>query len=65
MIVTDDAVTNTVIKVRKALGDDARSPQFIETIAKSGYRLIADVAPLAGAPRESSSLDPAAAGMKP
>jgi TolB-like protein/DNA-binding winged helix-turn-helix (wHTH) protein/Flp pilus assembly protein TadD len=46
MIVTDDAVTNTVIKLRRALGDDARNPQYIETIAKSGYRLIADVGSL-------------------
>jgi len=43
MIVTDDAVTNTVIKLRKALGDNARNPKYIETISKSGYRLIADV----------------------
>jgi len=34
MIVTDDAVTNTVIKLRKALGDNARDPRYIETIAK-------------------------------
>ena len=43
MIVTDDAVTNTVIKLRRALGDDARNPRYIETIAKTGYRLIAEV----------------------
>lgn len=43
MIVTDDAVTNTVIKLRKALGDNARDPRYIETIAKSGYRLIAEI----------------------
>jgi len=35
-----DAVTNTVIKLRKALGDDARHPRFISTIPKKGYRLI-------------------------
>ena len=35
MIVTDDALTNAVIKLRKALGDDARHPRFIETIAIS------------------------------
>ena len=45
MIVTDDAVTNTVIKLRKALGDDARDPKYIETIAKTGYRLIAEISP--------------------
>ncbi|HOP17326.1 MAG: winged helix-turn-helix domain-containing protein [Gammaproteobacteria bacterium] len=48
MVVTDDAVTNTVIKLRKALGDKARDPRYIETIAKTGYRLIADVEPLPG-----------------
>jgi TolB-like protein/Tfp pilus assembly protein PilF len=42
VIVTDDAVTNTIIKLRKALGDDARKPRYIETIAKAGYRLIAE-----------------------
>jgi len=50
MIVTDDAVTNTVIKLRKALGDDARDPKYIETIAKTGYRLIAGVSPAPPAP---------------
>jgi adenylate cyclase len=34
-----DAVTNTVIKLRKALGDDARHPRFISTIPKKGYQL--------------------------
>ena len=43
MIVTDDAVTNAVIKLRKALGDDARNPTYIATIPKRGYRLIAKV----------------------
>ena len=42
MIVTDDAVTNTVLKLRRALGDDARNPRYIETIAKAGYRLVAE-----------------------
>ena len=42
VIVTDDAVTNTVIKLRRALGDDARNPRYVETIAKAGYRLIAE-----------------------
>lgn len=38
-----DAVTNTVIKLRKALQDDARQPRFIATIPKMGYQLIAPV----------------------
>jgi TolB-like protein/DNA-binding winged helix-turn-helix (wHTH) protein/Flp pilus assembly protein TadD len=42
-VVGYDAVTNTVIKLRKALGDDARRPRFIATIPKLGYQLIAEV----------------------
>jgi TolB-like protein/DNA-binding winged helix-turn-helix (wHTH) protein len=43
MIVGYDAVTNSVIKLRKAFGDDSKHPTVIETIPKTGYRLIADV----------------------
>ena len=43
MIVGYDAVSATIIKVRKALGDDSRNPKYIETVSKKGYRLIADV----------------------
>lgn len=55
MIVTDDAVTNTVIKLRKALGDNARDPRYIETIAKAGYRLIADTAGIAASTDEGAA----------
>ncbi len=41
--VNDDALTRTLWKLRQALGDDAKSPTFIETVPKRGYRLIADV----------------------
>ena len=43
VIVGYDAVTNTVIKLRKAFGDDSKHPTVIETVPKIGYRLIADV----------------------
>ncbi|MEJ2107284.1 MAG: winged helix-turn-helix domain-containing protein [Acidiferrobacteraceae bacterium] len=42
-VVGYDAVTNTVIKLRKALQDDARQPRFIATVPKKGYQLIAPV----------------------
>jgi adenylate cyclase len=38
-----DAVASSIIKLRKALGDDSRNPHYIETISKKGYRLIAPV----------------------
>lgn len=43
VIVGDDALTQAIIKLRKALGDDAQEPKYIETIPKRGYRLIATV----------------------
>jgi DNA-binding winged helix-turn-helix (wHTH) protein/TolB-like protein/cytochrome c-type biogenesis protein CcmH/NrfG len=48
VIVGDDVLTQAVTKLRKALGDDARSPSYIETIAKRGYRLVAPVDALNG-----------------
>lgn len=39
-----DAVTATVIKLRKALQDNAKQPRIIATIPKKGYQLIAAVA---------------------
>lgn len=42
-VVSYDSVTNTVIKLRKALGDNARNPTYIATIPKRGYQLIAEV----------------------
>ncbi len=43
VIVGDEALTQTIIKLRKALGDSSRSPRYIETISKRGYRLVAPV----------------------
>jgi TolB-like protein/Tfp pilus assembly protein PilF len=45
-IVGDENVKVTVNLLRKALGDDARYPVYIETIPKRGYRLIAPVSRL-------------------
>lgn len=42
-VVGYDAVAGTIIKLRKALGDNSKHPRYIETIPKKGYRLIAEV----------------------
>lgn len=42
-VVTDHVLTRSISELRKALNDDRRSPTFIETIPKTGYRLIAPV----------------------
>jgi DNA-binding winged helix-turn-helix (wHTH) protein/TolB-like protein/Tfp pilus assembly protein PilF len=43
VVVGDDSLTQAVIKLRRALGDAAESPAYIQTIAKGGYRLVASV----------------------
>jgi len=48
MIVGYGSVPATIIKLRKALGDNSRKPRYIETVSKRGYRLIAPVAPANG-----------------
>lgn len=42
-VVTEDSVTKAITKLRRVFQDDARDPQIIETLPKSGYRLIAPV----------------------
>lgn len=41
--VGDNPVYRVLAELRRALGDDARDPKYIQTIRKSGYRLIAPV----------------------
>ena len=43
VVVTDDTLTQAVAKLRKAFGDDARNPQYVQTVPKGGYRLCAAV----------------------
>jgi DNA-binding winged helix-turn-helix (wHTH) protein/TolB-like protein/cytochrome c-type biogenesis protein CcmH/NrfG len=43
VIVGDNALTQVITKLRKALGDTAREPAYIEAISKRGYRLLAPV----------------------
>lgn len=50
--VTDDVLTVTIYALRKALGDDARRPHYIETVSRRGYRWIAPVTKPAGATPE-------------
>lgn len=41
--VTDEALTQCIRSLRRALQDDAARPRFIETVPKHGYRFIAPV----------------------
>lgn len=42
-VVVDNVVHKAVARLRRALGDDAQNPKYIETIPRRGYRLIAHV----------------------
>jgi len=41
--VTDDALVQIIVDLRRALGDDSRQPRFVRTIPKAGYRFIGQV----------------------
>ncbi|MCA1817404.1 MAG: winged helix-turn-helix domain-containing protein [Acidobacteria bacterium] len=41
--VEESNLTTNIKELRKALGDEARRPRYVETVARRGYRFIADV----------------------
>ena len=41
--VTDEVMTHAIWELRKAFGDDAKNPRYIQTLARKGYRLVAEV----------------------
>jgi Tol biopolymer transport system component/DNA-binding winged helix-turn-helix (wHTH) protein len=47
-MVNDEVLSRAIAELRTALGDDARVARFIETIPKTGYRLVAPIAELEG-----------------
>src|SRR5262245_9762769 len=45
--IAEATLTRSIADLRRALGDSSQRPQYIETIAKRGYRLVAPVTGLA------------------
>jgi len=39
----DHGLNKAINKIRRALGDSAESPRFVETVARRGYRFLAEV----------------------
>jgi TolB-like protein/DNA-binding winged helix-turn-helix (wHTH) protein/Tfp pilus assembly protein PilF len=52
----DHGLNKAISKIREALGDSAESPRFVETVARRGYRFLAEVKPAEGAPIRSPEL---------
>jgi DNA-binding winged helix-turn-helix (wHTH) protein len=57
----DDAVSRCISRLRKLFDDDPRAPRVIETISKTGYRLLAPVTPAVPVPAPGGA--PAPAGV--
>ncbi len=55
----EHGVNSAVNRIREALGDTARNPRFVETLARRGYRFVAPVERLATDPSSSAPLEPA------
>lgn len=58
-VVSDDALTTCIQELRKALGDDAKQPRYIETRHRYGYCFVAELtrdtpAPAASAPETAA-----------
>ena len=65
IVVGDSMPASCVAELRKMLGDDARAPQFIETVHRRGYRFIAEVTTTAVARKVTRQPSGAHKGPKP
>lgn len=61
----EHGVNSAVNRVRDALGDSARNPRFLETLARRGYRFIAPVTLLDAPPAASLTATSGAPGLAP
>jgi TolB-like protein/DNA-binding winged helix-turn-helix (wHTH) protein/Flp pilus assembly protein TadD len=52
----DHGLNKAISKIREALGDSAESPRFVQTVARRGYRFLAEVKPADVAPVPSPEL---------
>ena len=53
----DHSINTTIKTLRRALGDSADSPRYIETLARRGYRLMLPIQYLESAPETASEKD--------
>jgi TolB-like protein/DNA-binding winged helix-turn-helix (wHTH) protein/tetratricopeptide (TPR) repeat protein len=53
----DHGLNKAISKIRDALGDSAENPRFVETVARRGYRFLAEVAVVPNVPPETADGD--------
>ena len=53
----DHGLNKAISKIREALGDSAENPRFIETVARRGYRFLADVTVVSTEPSKVAVAD--------
>ena len=53
----DEGLNKAINKIREALGESAENPRFVETVARRGYRFLAEVT-VVGAPPGKQSQAP-------
>jgi TolB-like protein/DNA-binding winged helix-turn-helix (wHTH) protein/Flp pilus assembly protein TadD len=58
----DHGLNKAISKIRDALGDSSEHSRFVETVARRGYRFLADVAVIHGGGVETAAADPAYPG---
>lgn len=64
-IVSESALTSVIKELRRALGDDARAPVYIESAYGRGYRFLGGVEPGAAAPARTRPVEEAPLGRAP
>jgi adenylate cyclase len=64
-VVSDDALTTCIQELRKALGDDAKQPRYIETRHRYGYCFVAELTGDVSAPAARAAEPAAVASDQP
>lgn len=55
--VTDDALTQCIGELRRALGDNSRNPTYLKTVPRMGYRFVGSVVELEAAPAQRVEIE--------
>lgn len=65
VIVEENYLAVTVSRIRTALGDEAQSPRYVETVPRFGYRFVAEVEVIPAAATGADDASPEAAAPEP